>query len=322
MGTSLLGLRRLIRFESRSQNLVDTPDTFHLNATLETSLLFTEQCDRFILSVLVFLILFAPLAYGAVDPWAYNLVRVAVLIMLSAFLMRTAYTRDLRFSAPSYQLPALLFLVLLIIQLLPIPIGLRDLLSPPPLNHSLLLPPIPGSGQTPSQSNWTQITLYPPATWEALFDFSTCLVFVWIILNVIRHQNRQRTVLFSLIGIGSFEALYGLFEYFSGRQGIFFFSKIHYREDVTGTYINHNHFAGLMDLTIPILAAFLWNAFSESGHPSVPTNPARWQREPILRILGLAALFSAMLVSLVWSHSRGGLFSVGISLLLLVFLLF
>ena len=102
MTRSLLALRRLIRFESRSQSVVDTRETFQLHATLEPSLLFAEKCDRFILSVLVFLILFSPLAYGSVDPWAYDLIRVGVLVILSAFLMRAAYTRDFHFSAPLF----------------------------------------------------------------------------------------------------------------------------------------------------------------------------------------------------------------------------
>lgn len=322
MTRSLLALRRLIRAGSRSHSVVEIPEIFQFHPSLEPSLLFAEKCDRFIISVLVFLVLFSPLAYGSVDPWAYELVRVAVLLLLSAFLMRKAYTRDLRFSAPSFQLPALLFLLLLIIQLLPIPIWLRGVLSPPPLNHSLLLPLFPGSGQTPFQSNWTQISLYPTATWEALFDFSTCLVLIWVIPSAIRQRDSQRSILVSIVGIGSFQALYGLLEYFSGRQRIFLFTKMHYREDVTGTYINHNHFAGLMDLTIPILTVFLWTAFTAQGDLSTHANHERWRRKSILRILTLAVLLSAMLIGLVLSHSRGGLFSVGTSLLLLVFLLF
>ena len=321
MTRSLLALRRLIRFDYLTQSVADTRETFQLHATPEPALLFAEKCDRFILSVLVFLILFSPLAYGSVDSWAYVLIRVGVLVLLSAFLLRAAYTRDFHFLAPAFTLPALLFLVLLIIQILPIPIWLRDVVSPAPLNRSLLLPSSPEYGAKPLQSSWTQISLYPPVTWDALIDFSICLVLAWVIFNAIRQKDRQRTVLLSVIGIGSFQALYGLLEYCSGRQGIFFFSKMHYREDVTGTYINHNHFAGLLDLSIPILTAFLWTACSEHGFPTTKTNHARWPRETIYRILTWSALLSAMLVSLVLSHSRGGLFSVGSALLLLAFFL-
>ncbi len=50
--------------------------------------------------------------------------------------------------------------------------------------------------------------------------------------------------------LGSLEAAYGIFRYFYGYQKIFGFTKQYYKEDATGTYINHNHFAGFLELII------------------------------------------------------------------------
>jgi hypothetical protein len=46
--------------------------------------LLPQICDRVVLSATLFLIIFAPLAYGAVDPWAQLLIRIVVLVMLAA----------------------------------------------------------------------------------------------------------------------------------------------------------------------------------------------------------------------------------------------
>jgi len=303
------------------QSAASAREIIQLSTTEEPQLLFVDTCDRLIVSILVFLTLFSPLAYGGVDPWAYNLIRLGVLIMLVAWLLRAAYARNFQASSPSFKIPALLFLALLAVQLVPIPLWLRELLSPVPLNHSLLLPSLPDYGLKPLASKWTQLTLYPPATWEALIDFSTCLALVWVVLNAIRPKDRQRTLLLSIVGIGSFQAIYGLFEYLSGRQGIFFINKMHYREDVTGTYINHNHFAGLIELAIPILVALLWAALPEQGNLSALFSKETRPRKSSLKILALVGLLGAMLVSLVLSHSRGGVVSMGISLLVLIFLL-
>lgn len=61
---------------------------------------------------------------------------------------------------------------------------------------------------------------------------------------------------YGLIGLAVCEAAYGLFQYLSGHQQIFWYVKTRYLEDATGTYLNHSHFAGLLTLAIgPTLAA-------------------------------------------------------------------
>jgi hypothetical protein len=57
--------------------------------------LLPQICDRVVLSATLFLIIFAPLAYGAVDPWAQLLIRIVVLVMLGSWALKTAYLREL-----------------------------------------------------------------------------------------------------------------------------------------------------------------------------------------------------------------------------------
>ena len=47
--------------------------------------------------------------------------------------------------------------------------------------------------------------------------------------------------------LGTFEAGYGIVQYLTGYQKIFGMTKQFYTEEATGTYINHNHFAGLLE---------------------------------------------------------------------------
>ncbi len=69
-------------------------------------------------------------------------------------------------------------------------------------------------------------------------------------------RNGAGVLRFGLIGLAAFEAAYGLFQYLTGHQQIFWFAKTKYLEDATGTFLNHSHFAGLLTLALgPTLAA-------------------------------------------------------------------
>ncbi|HEU0006803.1 MAG TPA: O-antigen ligase family protein [Terriglobia bacterium] len=137
-----------------------------------------------------------------------------------------------------------------------------------------------------------------------------------------------------LLTLGSFEALYGLVEYWTGRQHIFWYQKIYYLEEVTGTYINHNHFAGLLGpLLLVAIGAFVVRfarfvegrsyTFAEderSTWKKVITTAQLFRHLPVSLALLLGAIGS-MAVALILSQSRGGLISCAIALSLQVGLL-
>lgn len=222
--------------------------------------------------------------------------------MFCAWLLKVAYLRSFKIVLPPFWLPALLFLLLLAVQLIPMPLSWRSILSPEPLRHSILLPSSPDFKSTGIPSDWVQLTLHPTSTWQGLLDFLSCAIFCWVLLHHLGSKIMRQWVIIFLVGIGIFEAVYGLGEFWSGRQGIFWFAKQYYREEVTGTYINHNHFAGLLAMLVPFTVALLWRSgFSERGGAVArlfPTRPAS---------ILVSAILAVMLVSLILSHSRGGL---------------
>jgi hypothetical protein len=85
-------------------------------------------------------------------------------------------------------------------------------------------------------------------------------------------KSRVRLVA-GMIALGLFEALYGLVQYVSGWQQIFTYKKVFYIAVATGTYINPNHFAGLLEMILPFSLAWTLYWF-ECIHPS-PESPQR-----------------------------------------------
>jgi len=57
--------------------------------------------------------------------------------------------------------------------------------------------------------------------------------------------------------LGSFEALYGMIQTLSGNEHIWWVKKIYYRGSVSGTYVNRNHFAGLMEIIIMLATVYV-----------------------------------------------------------------
>lgn len=123
---------------------------------------------------------------------------------------------------------------------------------------------------------------------------------------VARDERASQRIILAVIVLGVFEAAYGLVQYLSGWQKIFWYDKVYYRESATGTYVNHNHFAGFLEMVIPFAVARALVARPRAGN----------HRPQAAR--GKAALyfFLAMLLVLavIFSHSRMGLVSCGGSL--------
>jgi O-antigen ligase len=269
--------------------------------------------DQIIVSVTLFLVVFAPLSFGAVQGWALTVVRTMVSLLLGTWLLKCISRRRFGFVNPPFFTAALLFLLLIVLQLVPLPPSWHSFLSAGP---SALVE----NAHFHRDHTWRSLSLNPEATRIGLINVVTCLALCLVLLNNLFGLDRIRTLILALIGIGSFEALYGLLEYWSGRQHIFWYKKVYYLEEVTGTYINHNHFAGLMELTIPLTIAIFAIEYSRhfigAGTRFLSIlKGLSWATS--LKLASLLIAMGVMFVALVLSKSRVGLFASIFSLIVM-----
>ena len=287
--------------------------------------LHSERCERVILSIALFLIIFAPLAYGAVEAWARNVVLIGIGLMACAWLWMFVSLGRPKLSFPPFFPAAILFLVLVALQLVPLPGALKKFLIPDR---------VPQVTASAGSADWGRLTANTGKTAVGALFLAACLAFCFVLLNSFRHSRWIKPTLTVLLTLGGLEAFYGLLEYWTGHQHIFWYQKIYYLEEVTGTYINHNHFAGLLGpLLLLGIGAFVVRfarfvagrsyAFAEDGRSVWKKVTATAQ---LIRHLpaSLALLLSAialMALALILSQSRGGLISCAVALGLQVFLL-
>jgi O-antigen ligase len=147
--------------------------------------------------------------------------------------------------------------------------------------------------------------------------FATSAVAFFLALEVARERASRQRLALCLVGLAVFEAFYGLVQYLAGWQYIWNVPRRFYLGAATGTYINHNHYAGLLEMILPLalaLAFYHWQKARRFRRRSVRalfdhfTDPE--MRKCFLMLLAAIVL----LVAVVFSFSRMGMISTLVSL--------
>lgn len=181
-------------------------------------------------------------------------------------------------------------------QLLPLPLGVVRVLSPA---RAGLVDSLAQVTQSPS---FATISIDPASTSIFLLRTLAYSLMALLIFELSRYIGRRRSwvPVIPLIAIAAFEAVLGLFQFANGVE-------------VSGTYRSHDHFAGLLEMALPLAVAYGISRLTDSRSPkSLPVSKAVTASVAF----GLAA---AMLVGLVYSLSKmgfvaglGGLAAIGV----------
>lgn len=160
-----------------------------------------------------------------------------------------------------------------------------------------LLWPVAGFGALVLAQYFLRLTAYPAATLDGILQLAACACELYLALFAYRDEanlKRAGTVLWIFTGALGAEAL----AQFSTAGGyIYWYRDARYATPV-GPFIYHNHFAGCIDLLLPISIAVAMRARRRSRDQPWLARA----RRGILPALALAAL--------VVSQSRGGLFAI------------
>lgn len=269
--------------------------------------------NRIIEFVLGLAIVGTALAFGGVQEPAY-LVAVAV-VVVAAFLLFFNQTRKGRIQIPLPVWPAL-FMLWAVLAVIPLPSWLVEILSPARLAGL----GVPALGQA---SGWATLSVDPHQTALALGKLLAYLLAFVLAAYFFDSWKGKSTLLRILIVLGCFEAAYGIFEYLTGRQKIFTYAKVYDLAEATGTYINRNHFAGMLELILPFVLALAFYSFQKSsGFPDAHgrRHSSRGRGSVNSQAVFYLFLMALLGVALVFSRSRTGILSAAVSLFFIVLL--
>jgi O-antigen ligase len=217
---------------------------------------------------LVTLLMWSPLAFGTTESWSQFIQRTVVVALLGMWVVLQYLQTAIELGPNPTYLPALLFAGFIALQFL------------------------------------GGVSSYRYAT---LSEFLNIAVYGGLILlagETLYSRRCSRKFVFAMAVFGFALALLALFQGLSGTNKIFWLRATHdAAADIYGPYANHNHYAGLMEMLVPLAAAA---ALLETGGKRM--------------ILLFATL--TMALSLVFSRSRGGMIGLAAGFLFVCVMLF
>src|SRR6266705_1168228 len=243
----------------------------------------------------------AVLAFGGTVPSFFAVTQVIVLLLGVPFVLSGQFSRAISTRFPLAS--PLLLVALVLLQVSPLPVSRAPLFG---RGHDNLL----------GESHFV-VSMARYQTVSHFLLLITYLTAFFLTLVLCRDRNAKRRLVFALVSLGVFEALYGLIQYLTGWQQIFTYVKKYYLEEATGTYINRNHFAGFLEMILPfaVVLALRWAVplfkNTSSGTAALRKIASRTELLSLVLLLFLATL---LFVALVLSRSRMGIISILVSL--------
>jgi O-antigen ligase len=225
-----------------------------------------------------------------------------------------------QFPNTSLNFAFIILLVFLVFQVIPLPDSLLGFLSPEA--RVIAQKSLPASIELISESpirDWFSLSPYYYPVRMSIIRWTVYMLFFLGLTQVLNSQRRIELTIFLIIITACFEALYGLAETYSASGHIWWFKKMPYSLDVSGTYINRNHLAGLMEMCLLLAAAYAGALSTRKKKQKIISDHKTSLRGRLSRYLSgeqrfnkrTLILFSGVVMSigLVFSASRGGMIS-------------
>ena len=214
------------------------------------------------------LISFAVLAHGGVEDWARAVLQTGVAFLFLIWALRSYFNeQEQPFCSPLLPPLALFFLV--------------------------------GVGQW-----FFRATASSFSTRVELLLLLATLLFLFLCVQAFRTLQDWRTFVWFGMGLGFVISVFGILQHLTFNGKLYWVRELTYGGIPFGPYVNRNHFAGLMELLIPLAL--------------VPLVLGKVRRER-LAVVGLFAVMP--IAALFLSASRGGIVSFFVQFALLVYLL-
>jgi len=214
------------------------------------------------------LIIFAVAAHGGVEDWARAVLETGVGFLFLIWALRFYYNEQEQ------------------------------------LAFSPLLPPLAMFFLVGLSQWFFRATVSPYSTRIGLLLLLAALLFLFLCVQVFRTLQDWRSFVWFGMGFGFLVSVYGILQHLTFNGKLYWVRELRYGGIPFGPYVNRNHFAGLMELLIPLAL--------------VPLVLGKVRRER----LAVVALFAVMpITALFLSASRGGIVSFCVQFAFLVYLL-
>lgn len=171
--------------------------------------------DRLFVFSLCSLLIFAVLAFGAVQEWSTFAFEVGAAVLFLFWAGKQAISGQLKLSSNPLYLPALSFFVLLVVQ---VALG---------------------------TSAYGYVTKYE------VLQYVAYGIVLLIAAECVHEEDARRTLIFIMIIFGALYAFFSLAQELTSNGKLFWFYVPRFGGSIYGSYVNRNHYAGLMEMLVP-----------------------------------------------------------------------
>jgi len=208
----------------------------------------SSSLDKVIELLLIMLLTFAPLAFGAVHAWSEEVVLALAAAISICFLVKLVAHRDARFIRSWAYVPLILFVLIVVVQLIPLPTSIVETISPSTVAVKKdLLGDLPNSGELLKSMT---ISFYPNATKHDLrIIFAAAAVFL-VVVNVYRRAERIKRLLAAIAIIGAGIGVLALAQDLLGNGKIYWLVDPGAGRAFSGPFVNHSHYGQFMNSSI------------------------------------------------------------------------
>ena len=254
--------------------------------------------------ILLLILAWAPIPIGSNRGWSLALLEAGMLFIMGVWALRYTY-RPFEMPPAIYHVRHSLFILALwigypLIQMIPVSLGTAEIVGGGIGTLYAELPPNVSTG-------FIYLTLDRNATFGGFIRQCSIAALYFSILALVTSAPRLKGLLILMLVVGFLEALYGLLLYFGGDQ-LGLWNPGQAQVTVSGTYVNQNHFAGLLEITIPVGLGLLlssWPGHEEpSGKNSILRSLSTFMLSQRAVILFCILIMTA---ALIMTESRGGI---------------
>jgi len=270
-----------------------------------------------------FILSTVPIIFGAIHPVIFAFYTAIVLTCIGGWLCFFPPVSEMEKKPISrkWLIPILLVLLFSLLQAIPLPLAFLEIISPARATRVEMVNALAKTTQ-----NYAPISEHGLlGLTSTIFLFALLIYFYGLKRVLNQNENNYRIVYLLIIIVGTFEALYGLFQFLNPRIGILWLPVTTGRA-AYGTIIYKNQFASFMNMCWPLAIAAATVHLQSLMHISDNKKKKKSLKDRIRRMdekTKQAPLFifatGIMLLSVLFSLSRGGIIAM---LLVMIFLNF
>ena len=266
---------------------------------------------------ILFLLVFTPLAFGTVQPWSVAVMEIIAFTLFFLYLIKKILEipwslpeQSPRFLSAIRHLPyvlCLLFFLLCLFQLLPLPEALLKAISPSSLATYQDFSNGPADAFHP-------VSLNTDATRQELFRLLCYAAIFFVIVSHYRTKDQVYSLVKTILFMGGFMVVFAIVQKMTWNGRIFWIYPVDEAirpGRIWASYVNYDHFAGYMEMAIPLgMGLLLYRAPRVATLPEAPLSlkMARFMASENLAQYSLMFLLVLLMTAAIFgTFSRGGI---------------